>query len=66
MQSASTRAIALIVERVHAKLHVEQPPAQSEGGAGHVSCEIVEPSRAASRVRLAHLAAEAAKARAVA
>jgi hypothetical protein len=40
---ALTRAIALIVERVHAKVHMKQSPAQSEGGAGHVSCEIVEP-----------------------
>jgi hypothetical protein len=43
MKSASIRAVALIVKRVHAKLLIEQPPAHSKGRAGHVSYEVFEP-----------------------
>jgi hypothetical protein len=89
MKSASTRGNALIGERVHAKLLMQQPSAHSKGRAGHVSCEVFEPKAvfataftgvlggartvrdhcycpAASRVRLARLAAEAVQARTVA
>jgi hypothetical protein len=43
MKSGSIRAIALIVEQVHAKLLMEQPPAHSKGRARHVSCKVFEP-----------------------